>query len=128
MVYATTDDITVSVDIQYQPQYSVPHSAEFLFAYHINIINNSSQEIQILARHWFIADGPVQKREVKGEGIVGEQPVLAPGEQHAYVSFCNLAHPFGSMQGVFFASRITDGYVIEIEVPLFTMILPQLLS
>jgi uncharacterized protein affecting Mg2+/Co2+ transport len=48
--------------------------------------------------------------------------------QHAYVSFCNLAHPFGSMQGVFFASRITDGYVIEIEVPLFTMILPQLLS
>ncbi len=128
MVYATTDDITVSVDIHYQPQYSVPHSAEFLFAYHINIINNSNQEIQILGRHWFIVDGPVRKREVKGEGIVGEQPVLAPGEQHAYVSFCNLAHHFGSMQGIFFSQRTNDGSMFEIQVPLFTMILPQLLS
>lgn len=128
MVSATTNDIQITVDVSYQPQYSVPFSAEYLFAYHIRITNHSNASIQVLSRQWFIQDGPVLKREVKGAGLVGKQPHIAPGHTHEYVSYCNLIHLFGQMQGRYEAISKQDGSKFWLEVPAFTMMVPQMLS
>ncbi|MFN3528539.1 MAG: Co2+/Mg2+ efflux protein ApaG [Bacteroidia bacterium] len=128
MVSATTHDIEVQVDVKYQPQYSVPFSAEYLFAYHIRITNHSSEAIQLLGRRWYITDGAVLHREVSGEGLVGQQPHLAPGHTHEYVSYCNLRHPYGCMYGQYEGIRKLSGELFEIQVPRFTMLIPPLLS
>ena len=82
MVTATTHDIEIRVETSFQPDYSVPNSAENIFAYRITITNKGHFTVQLLRRHWFIYDGPRVVREVEGEGVVGETPILAPGEQH----------------------------------------------
>jgi ApaG protein len=127
MMSATTNHIQITVDVSYQPQYSVPFSAEYLFAYHIRITNHSDAPIQVLNRQWVIHDGPVIKREVRGSGLVGKQPHIAPGHTHEYVSYCNLTHMFGKMQGKYEAIGKLDGSRFWVEVPAFTMMVPQML-
>lgn len=128
MFTATTSDIQIQVATHFVPEYSVPFSNEYLFAYHIRITNHGNAAIQVLSREWHILDGPSHSRLVTGEGLVGKQPHIAPGHTHEYVSYCNLQFPFGRMKGQFFAVRKADGEALALEVPVFTLMAPHLLN
>lgn len=96
---AVTRGVRVHVQSRYVPEHSRPHDRQWVFAYVIRITNEGSERVQLLTRHWIItnADGLVQ--EVRGDGVVGEQPVLEPGALHEYTSFCPLVTSFGTMHG-----------------------------
>jgi ApaG protein len=126
MLSCTTNDITVQVETEFEPRYSVPNSTEYLFAYRITILNKSPYTVQLLRRHWFIHDGLGRSREVEGEGVIGEQPIIAPNESHQYISFCNLKTPIGHMRGNFTLLREIDGETFAVEIPGFTMLAPVL--
>jgi ApaG protein len=124
MPTATTHDVEVDVETQYQPQQSNPLSEDFLFAYRITIKNHGDHVIQLLRRHWYIHDSNGEKREVEGEGVVGLQPVLKPGETHSYISGCNLKSELGKMKGIYLFEKLVDGNRFEVQVPEFTMMVP----
>jgi len=128
MTAQVTDGVKVTVETEYQNDYSNTAESHFVFTYKILIENNSSYTLQLLRRHWEIFDllGPI--REVDGEGVVGQQPVLEPGEFHEYVSGCNLKSGIGKMVGTYEMERIVDGVIIDINIPEFTMIVPWRLN
>ena len=128
MVTKTTNGITVSVQIEYQPGYSSPSQQHFVFTYRINIRNDGSHTIQLLRRFWNIADAARQHRTVNGDGVVGQQPVIEPGESHEYVSGCTLKSGIGKMWGHYDVERIMDGKILRINIPEFTMVVPYKLN
>ncbi|MCB9275179.1 MAG: Co2+/Mg2+ efflux protein ApaG [Lewinellaceae bacterium] len=123
-----TNGIKVSVQPSYQPEYSRPALHRFVFSYRITIENLSSHTVQLLRRHWFIWDGNGAVREVEGEGVVGQQPTLAPGESHEYASWCDLATGIGNMRGAYLMRRHSDGDTFQVGIPLFRMVAPVLLN
>ena len=92
-----TNDIKISVETFFQPGYSQPASAQFVFAYRVSIENLSKDSVQLLRRHWYIKESNGSLREVEGEGVIGKQPIIAPGGMHQYVSWCNLSTSMGKM-------------------------------
>jgi ApaG protein len=98
---ATTRGIRVSVEAQYSAQHSQPLQGHWFFLYTIRIANESQETVQLISRHWVITDAAERVEEVKGLGVVGQQPVIAPGEQFEYTSGCPLTTPFGSMRGTY---------------------------
>lgn len=124
MVTEVTQGVKVSVETEYQPEYSSPSQYHFVFTYRITIENNSPNTVKLLRRHWFIFDANTQPREVEGEGVVGQQPVIEPGESHQYVSGCNLKSGLGKMKGTYLMERIVDGKMLKVAIPEFTMIAP----
>ncbi len=124
MATRTTNGITVSVETQYLDEHSDPRFNKYIFGYHITIENASPHTVQLMRRHWVIQDGNGQLREVEGEGVVGQQPVLEPGENHAYTSFCNLNTEFGKMSGTYLMSRSDDGSLFDVVIPEFQMAAP----
>jgi ApaG protein len=124
MVSATTNGITVNVETQYLPEHSDPLGQKFIFGYHISIENGAPFTVQLLRRKWLITDGNGSVRVVEGEGVVGRQPVLQPGESHEYISFCNLTCEMGKMKGYYFMVRQSDKLELEVEIPEFQMIVP----
>ena len=96
---ATTRDVVVVVRSSYEPERSQPSQSRWFFSYRIRISNRGSIPVQLLNRHWVITDALDRVEEVRGPGVVGEQPRLAPGESFEYTSFCPLATPFGTMEG-----------------------------
>ena len=90
MISKISEGVTISVETFYQPEYSNPITSEFMFAYRITIENNNSFPVQLLRRHWYIFDSNAEHREVEGEGVIGIQPQINPGEKYQYVSGCNL--------------------------------------
>lgn len=124
----TTESIKVSVETTYQPEYSNPDNEHFMFAYRIRIQNQGDYSIQLLKRHWRIFDSNGSIREVKGEGVVGVQPVIAPGGHHEYVSGCNLKTDVGSMSGTYQMVRTVDGTVFDVVIPKFMLITPYRLN
>ncbi|MBK8352274.1 MAG: Co2+/Mg2+ efflux protein ApaG [Saprospirales bacterium] len=116
--------IKVSVETFYQSDYSYPMSQHFMFAYRIIITNNSKDTVQLLRRHWFIVDALGQKREVEGEGVVGEQPVLQAGESYEYISGCDLKTDIGKMYGSYLMVNLFDGKLFQVEIPEFFMTAP----
>lgn len=124
MVTEITEGIKVSVETEYQPEYSSPSQYHYVFTYRITIENGSENTIQLLRRHWFIHDANTILREVEGEGVVGQQPVLEPGQSHKYVSGCNLKSGIGKMRGTYLMERIVDGKSFEVIIPEFTMVVP----
>ncbi len=124
MVTEITKGIKVSVETEYQPAYSSPSQYHYVFTYRITIENQSEYTIQLMRRHWHIFDAGYSQREVDGEGVVGQQPVLEPGQLHQYVSGCNLKSGIGKMMGTYQIERVMDGSVIHINIPEFTMIAP----
>lgn len=123
-----TNGIKVSVGTEYLKEYSNPIQYHYVFAYKISIENCSDFTIQLLRRHWFIHDSNGQVREVEGEGVVGQQPELEPGQSHQYVSGCNLKTPIGKMNGKFLMTRIMDGKEFWVNVPEFVMTAPYKLN
>ena len=98
---ASTRGIRVSVQSEYAPDRSKPGQQQWLFLYTITITNNGEATVQLVSRHWIITDGAGRVEEIKGPGVVGQQPVLAPGESFTYTSGCSLSTPFGKMEGTY---------------------------
>ncbi|WP_020647781.1 Co2+/Mg2+ efflux protein ApaG [Solimonas variicoloris] len=100
-----SDTVTRGIRIIVQPRFvaeqSDPDRSQYLFAYHITIRNEGEQTVQLLSRHWVITDGEGHVEDVRGPGVVGYQPVLAPGEEFQYTSGCPLTTPVGTMHGEF---------------------------
>jgi ApaG protein len=124
MVAQITDGVKVSVETTYQPEYSNPANEHFMFAYKIQIENLSNYSIQLLRRQWTIFDSNGTKREVEGEGVVGLQPIIAPGQIHEYVSGCNLKTDIGTMQGTYQMARLVNDEIFEVKIPEFPLIAP----
>ena len=124
MVEKITKGVKISVETYYQPEYSRPLNNEFMFAYRITITNNSDNTVKLLSRHWHIIDATGVKREVEGEGVVGKQPVIEPGDSHQYVSGCHLRTEIGKMYGSYIMERQIDGRPFEVRIPEFRLIAP----
>ena len=122
MVTSITEGVKVSVETIYQPEYSNPVNEHFMFAYKVNIENLTEFSVQLLNRHWEIFDSNGFKREVDGEGVVGMQPVIDPGENHEYVSGCNLKTDMGSMKGFYEMKRVVDEEVFLVSIPEFYLL------
>ncbi len=128
MVTEITEGIKVCVETEYQPAYSSPSQYHYVFTYKVTIENHSEFTVQLLSRHWFIHDAGFNSREVEGEGVVGQQPVLEPGQKHEYVSGCNLKSGIGKMLGTYLMERVVDGAKVRVNIPAFTMISPLRLN
>lgn len=124
MPTTTTQGVTVSVTTNYLPDYSSPTQEHFVFAYKITILNNSELTVKLLRRHWHIHDANSPVREVEGEGVVGRQPVLEPGQSHHYMSGCNLKSGVGKMRGTYLMERVANGQEFSVEIPEFTLMVP----
>jgi len=120
----TTQGIQISVEPFYLPHESIPIQHRYVFAYRITILNQSSDTVQLLRRHWHIVESNGVRREVEGEGIVGLQPVLSPGESHQYTSWCPLMTDVGKMHGEFQMVRIEDNAKFEVKIPAFKLAPP----
>ncbi|WMJ74766.1 Co2+/Mg2+ efflux protein ApaG [Cytophagaceae bacterium ABcell3] len=124
MVTKTTQGVKVSVVTAYQPEYSNPGQFHYVFTYKITIENTSDHTIQLLRRHWYIHDANGLVREVEGEGVVGQQPVLEPGQSHEYISGCNLKTEIGKMKGCYTMEKIVDGSKFPVNIPEFVLAAP----
>lgn len=120
---ATTRDVVVRVSVSFLPEQSEPAKGRWFWAYHIRIENEGSTSVQLLNRHWTITDGRGQRHEVRGEGVVGEQPVIAPGQSYDYVSGCPLYTPTGAMEGSY-RMISEDGTSFDAAIPRFPLIGP----
>lgn len=122
MVTAITEGISVSIEITYQAEFSNPNQHHYVFTYKVTIENRSSATVQLMRRKWEIFDAAESSKIVEGSGVVGQQPVLEPGESHTYVSGCNLKSGLGKMKGIYYMEKLSDGRNIEVIVPEFQMI------
>jgi ApaG protein len=124
---AVTGDVAVRVVVSFLPDQSQPEQARWFWAYHIRIENHGGQEVQLLTRRWIITDGRGDRHAVEGEGVVGEQPVIAPGASFDYVSGCPLDTPSGSMEGSYRMVR-ADGTTFDAAIPRFQLIGPAVMQ
>jgi len=118
--------LKVSVQTRFLPEQSKPEERQFSFAYTIRITNAGNVPTQVISRHWLITDASGKVIEVKGLGVVGHQPLLAPGEQFEYTSGSQIATPAGTMRGTYFCVA-DDGERFEAEIPEFSLSMPRTL-
>lgn len=121
---AETDGIRISVTTQYLEDQSDPVDHSFLWSYTVTIDNQSALAVQLLARHWIIMDSRGHRDDVRGPGVVGEQPRIEPGQSFTYTSGCPLATPSGLMRGTFDMER-ADGTRFLATIPLFSLDSPH---
>lgn len=122
-----TRDVRVTVHAHYVPERSRPEDDLWFFAYHVTIENVGEQTVQLISRHWIITDGEARVQEVRGPGVVGEQPILRPGEAFEYTSACPLPTSFGTMHGSY--QMVTDdGDRFDAIIAPFTLSLPNALN
>lgn len=117
---AETLGVIVRVTPTYLAQRSDPAQGRWIWAYEVEIENRRETTIQLLTRHWIITDAQGRVEEVQGPGVVGEQPVIQPGEVHRYTSGCPLGAPSGTMVGSYGVVD-ADGAVMEIAIPAFSL-------
>ena len=120
---ATTGGITVRVAVSYLSEQSQPAHGRWFWSYHIRIENDGETPVQLLSRRWIILDGRGSRHEVEGEGVVGDQPVIDPGESYDYVSGCPLQTPSGSMEGSY-GMIDADGEDFDAAIPRFPLLAP----
>lgn len=121
---AVTRNIRVSVQARYVEARSRPEEGLWFFAYRVQLENLGAETVQLLSRHWVITDADGRVEEVRGPGVVGEQPVLGPGDIFHYTSACPLPTPFGTMHGSY--QMITaEGDRFDAEIAPFSLILPH---
>lgn len=121
-----TYDLTVTVVSRYVPEQSDPAQQRYVFAYTVRITNTGTQPAQVISRHWVIADGMQRTEEVRGLGVVGQQPLLPPGETFEYTSGCPLSTPVGTMRGAYHCVG-ENGVPFEVEIPEFMLAMPRTL-
>lgn len=117
--FETTDQVEIVVEPFMVREKSRPALGYFFYAYHVIIKNARSAPVQLLSREWVILDGQGHQEIVKGEGVVGLQPVLNPGDDFEYTSFCPLRTPTGNMRGYYFFKELTSRRRFRVRVPLF---------
>jgi ApaG protein len=115
---AVTNSIRVEVLARHSPENSRPHMGEWVFQYTVRITNQGSETVQLISRHWIITDALERVEGVKGLGVIGEQPVLRPGESFQYSSWCPLKTPTGSMRGTY-QMAVEGGNEFDIEIAPF---------
>jgi len=120
---AVTNHIRVEVTSRYSPEGSRQAQGAWVFQYTVRITNQGAETVQLLSRHWIIADALEHTEEVRGPGVVGEQPVLAPGESFQYSSWCPLRTPTGTMRGTYQMAG-PDGKQFDIEIAPFALRAP----
>jgi ApaG protein len=120
MSEAVTDSIRVEVLSNYSAENSRPLEDHWVFQYTVRITNQGSETVQLVSRHWIITDGVGHTEEVQGPGVVGEQPVLEPGESFQYSSWCPLKTPTGRMRGTYQMAR-ASGDQFDIEIAPFAL-------
>ena len=120
---AETQGVLVKVRPSYLAGQSDPAAGRWVWAYQIEIINLSGVEVQLISRHWTITDARGRVEEVRGPGVIGEQPVIAPGESYSYASGCPLPTPSGAMVGVF-GMVDAEGRTFEAAIPAFSLDVP----
>lgn len=118
------DQIQVQVSSEYVPDQSSAEAGRYVFAYHVTIENHGTLPAQLLSRHWIITDGNQQVQEVRGEGVIGEQPTIMPGEAYQYSSGTVLQTPVGSMHGSYQMIDAT-GLKFDATIPVFTLATPR---
>jgi ApaG protein len=118
--YKETRGIRITVRPQYLPDHSQPLQLQYVFAYFVRIENVGKRKVQLLSRRWLIYDSIGEEREVVGDGVVGEQPVLVGGDVHEYHSFCVLKSPYGYMEGSYRFIGLDD-VLFETEIPRFIL-------
>ena len=124
MASKISEGVEINVETFYQPDYSNPEANEYMFAYRITIENHNSFPVKLHRRHWFIFDSNGEHREVEGEGVVGVQPVLYPGDRYQYVSGCNLRSEMGRMSGTYQMENLDNRKNFSVDIPAFEMIVP----
>ena len=115
--------IRVRVTTDYMKEQSEPDNGRYIFAYHIILENTGTISARLLSRHWLITDGNQQLQEVAGDGIIGQQPLLVPGQKYAYSSACMLKTSVGSMHGSY-QMQADDGHAFDALIPVFTLSVP----
>jgi ApaG protein len=121
----TTRGIRVQAQSFYDAERSSPQESYYFFAYQVRISNVGGETAQLLSREWIITDGNGDSQRVQGPGVVGEQPVLAPGEEFEYTSFCPLPTPVGAMYGSYLMVLLPDGEKFEAEIAPFSLAMPH---
>ena len=120
---AVTKNVRVEVEAQYLPEHSQPFQGQWAFAYTVRITNEGNATVKLMSRRWLITDGRDFTREVKGDGVVGKQPILGPGESFEYTSWCPLATPKGVMRGTYQMVN-EDGESFDVEIAPFSLVEP----
>ena len=120
----TTRGIRVQVETFYDEERSSPQENYYFFSYHVRISNVGRETAQLVSREWYITDGNGDTQRVQGSGVVGEKPVLAPGEEFEYTSFCPLTTPVGAMQGTY-RMVLQNGDSFDAEIAPFSLAVPH---
>lgn len=126
MYEKSTADILIKVNPIYLDDQSEPEQGRFVWAYHVTISNRSQDTVKLRSRYWRITDAYGTVQEVAGEGVVGEQPILAPGQSYEYTSGTPLPTPSGFMLGTYTMEKTTNGETFTVEIPAFSLDSPHL--
>lgn len=118
----TTKGIQIDVKALYEPEASNPSSNKYVFSYHIEIFNRSKTPVQLIDRHWVIIDADNVRREVRGPGVIGLQPIIQPGESHSYNSWSVLRTPLGKMEGKYGMMETFAQVPFTVKIPAFKLI------
>lgn len=121
---AVTDGIKVRVSPQYMEKESTPEDGRYFWAYTVEISNGGNETVRLRSRHWRIIDANGRTEEVRGPGVVGQTPVLRPGETFRYTSGCPLRTPSGIMVGTYQMTR-EDGTLFNVDIPAFSLDSPH---
>ena len=124
MIQQVTEGVSITVETFFQPEQSNPMNSDYLFAYRITIENISSVPVRLLRRHWHIIDSNGNHRQVEGEGVVGAQPILEPGEAYQYVSAASLRSDMGKMYGNYQMENMYNKKLFSVTIPEFELIAP----
>jgi ApaG protein len=122
-----TQNILVNVQSNYVAERSKPEHSQWFFTYTIRISNESDISVQLISRHWIITDGNSQVQEVRGSGVVGEQPTLKPGDHFEYTSICPLETEFGTMQGSYQMIN-SEGETFDADINPFSLSVPNIVN
>lgn len=125
--YIVTHAVRVEVQSNYIAQQSIEAEQQFVFSYTITISNQSNETVQLIDRYWLITDANGESNTVSGEGVIGQQPHIKPNESFTYTSGCVLKSPLGNMQG-HYQMQQRDGELIQVDIPLFRLVKPNILN
>ncbi len=123
-----TNGIEITVRNRYYAEHSDPKSNHYFFVYEIAITNKTDYTVKLIKRHWDIVDGYGESRVVDGEGVVGETPIIEPGETFVYNSGCDFSTEFGKMSGHYVMQKLIDNSMFNVLIPEFLMVLPARLN
>ncbi len=128
MTTALSSGVKISVNCRYESKFSNPEKSLFLFSYGIEIENTNVFPIKLLRRSWQIRDSSTRKREVEGEGVIGQQPVIESGKSYRYRSSCDFSTDTGKMYGFYQMENMETGEIFKVPIPAFMLIVPHRLN